>query len=97
MPTSSVEDDLIEIERYLFQTYQLDPDTLSTSMHYNCISLKPLSQLTFSLGVIGLNSFDFDRLSEIFSKITASKILLDRESNLFFDMISSAEYLEQRS
>lgn len=91
-----VEDDLTTIQQFLFHTYQLDPDEISITLHYNCVSLQPMSPASFSLGIVELDQADFDRLSPRFVVVPANKLLLERESNLFFDLIAR-EYLEPRA
>lgn len=92
---SPIEDDLTHIQQFLFDTYQLDPDEITITLHYNCVSLKPMAPTTFSLSIVELDPMDFKRLAPNFIAVPANKLLLERETNLFFDMIAR-EYLDPR-
>lgn len=92
---SPIEDDLTRIQHFLFSTYRLDPDEISITLNYNCVSLRPMAPTTFSLGIVELDPPDFKRLAARFVQVPANKMLRERETNMFFDMIAR-EYLEPR-
>lgn len=89
---ASVEDDLNTIHQHLFTQYGLDPDNVSITFQYHAASLEPLAAATFSLAISELNEEDFNRLKPNFLAYPVARVMLEREHNLFFELISR-EYL----
>lgn len=88
----SAEDDLNTIHTYLFDKFHIAPDDVSTTLQYHATSLEPISPTTFSLVYVELTDEDFARLRPQFIAYDAGRIMIERERNLFFDLIARDYY-----
>lgn len=89
---ASAEDDLNTINHFLVDKFGIAPDDVSLTLQYQATSLEPISPTTFSLVYVELSDEDFDRLRPRFIAYDAGRIMLERERNLFFDLIARDYY-----
>lgn len=83
-----VEDDLLYLERYLFDEFGLDPDVISVKPRYSVATLWPVFPVTYSLAIVDFQLPEFEQMAPHFVEVLASKLLLESDANFFFQLIA---------
>ena len=81
-----MENQLLRLKHYFRQEFNLQPDNVRFSPY--TFNLAPLSKVKFYLALVHLPKEDFLQFKEYCEVYTASKVLLARDTNIFFEALA---------
>lgn len=84
----TVEDDLVIVKSHLWENFALHPDNIIVKLHYDCLTLRPMASATFFLALVTIAGKDYDRISPMFISTDRRVLSLNRDFNIFFDMVA---------